>query len=123
MGKLENFVAVGSYKTFETEVEGSPRTEPIYNNATGEYTVKPYTAEIEEGPLYSSSKMNRLRPNYSFSSNIPDMTKLQDEDATYKSVAITLTSHDGMKSVIGGWTTDNNEDVTQSQITSDRDMD
>jgi len=77
--------------------------------------VKPYTAEIEEGLLYSSSKMNRLRPNYSFSSNIPDMTKLQDEDATYKSVAITLTSHDGMKSVIGGWTTDNNEDVTQSR--------
>lgn len=105
----------GQYKTFETEVEGSPRTEPTYNNTTGEYTVKPYTAEIEEGPLYSSSKMNRLRPNYSFSSNIPDMTKLQDEDATYKSVAITLTSHDGMKSVIGGWTTDNNEDVTQSR--------
>lgn len=40
----------GQYKTFETEVEGSPRTEPTYNNATGEYTVKPYTAEIEEGP-------------------------------------------------------------------------
>ena len=88
----------GQQRTFETEVEGSPRTEPTYNNATGEYTVKPYTAEIEEGPLYSSSKMNSRRTDSSFSSNIPDMTKLQDEDATYKSVAITLTSHNGMKS-------------------------
>ena len=47
-------------RTFETEVEGSPRNEPIYNNTTGEYTVKPYTAEIEEGPIYSSAKANAL---------------------------------------------------------------
>ncbi len=36
---------------------------------------------------------------------------------TYKSVAITLTSHDGMKSVIGVMDHRcNNEDVTQSRL-------
>lgn len=35
-------------KTFETELEGNPLTEPTFDDDAGDYKAKPYTAEIEE---------------------------------------------------------------------------
>ena len=103
-------------RTFETELEGNPLTEPTFDDDAGDYKAKPYTAEIEEGALYNSTTRdasgNRLK---SFRENEASLNKLSDEDATYKSVAITLSSHNGVKSSIGGWTIDTNPDNSQSR--------
>ena len=103
-------------KTFETELEGNPLTEPTFDDDAGDYKAKPYTAEIEEGALYNSTSrdasVNRLK---SFTENEASLNKLSDEDATYKSVAITLSSYNGVKSVVGGWTKDTNPDNSQSR--------
>ena len=111
-GKDKDLIKGEGYKTFTTHVEGSSLTEPNFDEVSGDYKAKPYTAEIEEGGYYDSSYLQR--EGY-YGEQKEKMTRYEDADVTYKSVAFSVNSYHAKKSSIGGWTLNTNADDSQAR--------
>ncbi|MDY2959816.1 MAG: Cna B-type domain-containing protein [Hornefia sp.] len=84
--------------TFTLHTTTSSSEEPEF--VDGAAKVKPYTAEVEDGKLYHSTKYTNYNDTYSNQSK--NFDELKDGDATYKSVYFSLKEFDARKTD-GGW--------------------